>query len=409
MRPSTFLPYGLALFFPVLGACGPGVETAPTGGGGGTGGATGGGGTTTTTTGGGGTGGATGGTGGVGGTAGAGGFMPPANDACDGEPIAVTVDAPATTVTGTLNGATDNYGTFCADTTNEPDFVDVVYELDVPSDVTATIKITAAGFNPAISLRRQVCNDRLGGDPCFLGDSGTLETTVAISPGKAWLVIDSADGQTGNFDLDVAFASPACGDGVLNPGEACDPAAPINGDGCFNPGTATECTFGEPPPDPALVDCPGGLITIGKGDSFPLSLYNNGSGGKNHQNLTDAVSCTSAAMGPENVFNLNPTADGMLTVQIGYDEGGSTLYCDTYPNDCGDFIMYLRKNACNSTAAADQLACTDYTPTSNPPYFYDEVLTLNVPVTGGTDYWLFVDGLDDMYGIGGYYLTVSLQ
>lgn len=413
MRHSTLLPIGLVLLLPaagVIGGCGPGVETAPTGGGG-AGGETGGGGmtTTTTTTGGGGAGGATGGMGGVGGTGGEGGFMPPANDACDGEKVTVAVDAPGTTVNGTLNGATDNYQTFCSDMTPEPDLADVVYEIEVPSDVTATIQVSATGFNPALSLRRQDCSSRFNGDACLLGTAGNLQTQVALAAGKVWLVVESADGNTGTFDLDVAFTSPKCGDGVLNPGEACDPAMPSGDDGCFNPGTASECKFGEPPPDPAIVQCNGGLVTIGMGDAFQLGLYNNGAGGKNHQNIVDGVDCVSPALGPENVFNIKPTADGMLTAQVGHDEGGSMLYCDTYPNDCGDFIMYLRKGACNSADAADQLACSDFTLNPNSPFGYDELLTINVPVTAGTDYWLFVDGLDEMYGIGGYYLQISLQ
>jgi hypothetical protein len=157
------------------------------------------------------------------------------------------------------------------------------------------------------------------------------------------------------------------------------------------------------------VQCPGGLITIGKGDSFQLGLYNNGAGGKNHQNITDAVDCVSPAVGPESIFNVKPTGDGMLVAQVGHDEDGSILYCDTYPNDCGDFIMYLRQNACNSVMPADQLACSDFTLNPNSPFGYDELLTITIPVTGGQDYWLFVDGLDDMYGIGGYFLQISLQ
>ena len=422
MRSSTWLPFGFALLLPataVLGACGPDVETVPTGGSGGS---------TTTTTGGGGTGGTTGGTGGVGatggtggtggvgatgGTGGTGGFLPPDNDACNGELVAVTVDAPTLTVNGTLNGATDNYQTFCADTTPGADNADVVYQFDVPSDVTASFKIDATGFNPAISLRRQDCSSRFNGDACLIGDGSAVETSVALEAGPAWIVVDSGDGQTGDFTLDVQFTTPKCGDGVINAGEKCDPATPIDDDGCINPGTPNECNFGEPPPDPALVACPGGLITIGKGDAFQLGLFNNGSGGTNHQNVVDATDCVSPAIGPEHIFNVKPTGDGVLTAQIGHWEDGVSLYCEPPPPnpapECGDFIMYLRKGACSSPDAADQLACADFTLNPNSPFGYDELLTINVPVTGGTDYWLFVDGLDDMYGVGGYYLQISLQ
>jgi cysteine-rich repeat protein len=414
MRSTTWLPIGLALFLPaafLIGGCGPDVDTEPTTGGGGSGGTvtTGGGGSGGVSTGGGGSGGDTGGTGGsTGGTGGAGGFMPPANDACNGQKIEAALDGPPTTVMGTLNGAKDDYTTFCADTTVDPDKVDVVYEIDVPADVTATFTIDTAGFVPVLSLRNEDCTGRLAGDTCLIAPNDMLIRKVALPPGPAWIVVDSGDGQTSDFSLSVEYATPTCGDGVINTGEKCDPADPTNEDGCFNPGTMNQCQFGEPPPDPALVQCPGGDITIGAGDAFQLSLLNNGSGGKNHENVTDAVDCVSPALGPENVFNIKPTASGMLKAQIGNAAEGM-LYCDQYPNDCADFILYMRQTTCNSTAPADQLACADFTVNPNSPFGYDELLTINVPVTAGNSYWLFVDGLDDVYGIGGYYLELSLQ
>lgn len=405
MRPSTWLPIGPALLLPAaftLGGCFIDLTPGPTGGAGGTAGTTTTGGsdtTGTTTTGGGGAGGGTGGTG---------GFMPPANDACNGQHIDVVVDAPATSVAGTLNGAADDLQTFCSDTTPEADHPEVVYEIDVPEGVTVTFTITAAGFIPALSIRSQDCSGRFAGDVCLVGAETTLTRKVALPPGPTWIVVESADGNTSDFTLDVKLDSAKCGDGVINPGEKCDPASPTSEDGCLNPGEMNECQFGEPPPDPALVQCPGGAVTIAKGDSLQLTLLNNGSGGKNHVNVTDAVNCVSPATGPENVFDIKPTGDGLLKAQIGLAAEG-TLYCDSYPLDCADFIMYLRKNACNSAEATDQLACADYTLNPNSPFGYDELLTIEVPVTAGEDYWLFVDGLDEVYGIGGYYLELSLQ
>ena len=185
---STWLPIGIALLFPataVLGACGPSTDTTTstggggsttTTGGGGTGGATGG-----ATTGGGGIGG-TGGTGGTtGGTGGTGGFMPPANDACPGESVALAIGA-SKSITGTLNGALDNYTTFCADTDPEGGAPDVVYQLDVPAASTVTMKTTAASFVPALSLRKQDCTQRIGGDACINLGAGGGEIKVASTP-----------------------------------------------------------------------------------------------------------------------------------------------------------------------------------------------------------------------------------
>lgn len=410
----TWLPLGLALVAPAtaLLGCGP-VDTSSSGGSGGT--------TTTTTTttnsggggagatGGGGTGGVTGGggTGGAIGGGGTGGVTQPLNDQCPGETVAMAIDT-STTINGTLLGAFDDYTTFCADTDPQKTAPDVVYELDVPSAATVTITVDATGFIPALSLRKQECATRLPGDSCLDLGTGNITSKLPLDAGTYWVIVDSSDENVGDFTLTVSYDSGSCGDGAVNAGEQCDPALVSNDDGCINPGMPNECHYGEPPPDPAIVACPGGLITIGKGDSFQLGPYNNGSGMHNETNTVTA-DCASAAVGPEDVFHITPTGDGTLTAQIGHDETGTTLYCDTFPNDCGDFVMYLRKNMCDSADAADQLLCSDYTDNPNSPFGFDELLTITVPVTAGTDYWLVVDGLDDTYGIGGYYLQIQLQ
>lgn len=406
---STWLPLGFALVLPatsLLGACGPGVETTTSTGGGTAGSTTNGGGGVggTTTDGGGGVGGGTTTVGG-GGTGGTGGAPTPANDVCPGEKVSLAIGA-SMVFTGTLKGAADDYTTFCADTSPEPDASDVVYQLDVPAAATVTLKLEAIGFNPAMSLRLQDCSQRLGFDACLNFNPESEDAKVALEAGTYWVVIDSADGQVGDFKLSVTYAAPVCGDGVVNAGEQCDPAMPSGFDGCVNPGMADGCQNGEAPPDPAIIKCPGGLITIAKDDAFQLGPYNNGTGESTHVGTCAPAGTPS---GPEDVFHVVPKADGMLTAQIGYDEDGVSLYCNDMAHVCGDFFMYMRKGSCTSVNAADEMACTDNTPNDIPPYFYDELLTIAVPVTKDTDYWLFVDGLDETYGIGPYFLKLSLK
>ena len=334
--------------------------------------------------------------------------VPPANDACPGEKIAPAMGASAT-VNGTIANATDDYQTFCADVSPEATAADVVYELDVPAAVTVTLECDATGFVPALSLRKHQCAAELGGDMCLHIGASHLSTKVALAAGTYWIVIDTRDGASGTFTLTATFATPTCGDGVVNPGEQCDPAVPTAGDGCIDPGDADACRFGEAPLDPAIVACPGGPISIAKGASLVLGPYNNGSGDHAETNFPEAgTPCEYGGLGPEDVFRVTPTGDGTLTAQIGHDADGTTLYCDTH-YDCADFLLYLRANRCDSDVPADELACADFTPNPNNLFGFDELLTVSTPVTAGADTWVIVDGLDDTYGIGAYYLQISLE
>ncbi|MFO0592434.1 MAG: hypothetical protein U0441_33130 [Polyangiaceae bacterium] len=414
------MPLGLSLLAPaslLLGGCVI-VETNSSGGGGAsttTTSTTGTGGTTTTPTGGtggetGGTGGTTGGTGGTtGGTGGTTMTGPPANDLCPGQDVTLALDSKVD-LPGTLQGATDDYTTNCADSSPDPGNPDVVYQLTIADAATVTISIDATGFVPALSFRKQECSQRLGGDLCLDLGTGTVSKTLGLPAGTYWVVVDSADGNVGDFNISFDVATPKCGDGVVNVGEQCDPAVVKNDDGCINPGDPNACHYGEAPPDPAIVACDGGLVPVGPNDPFVLGPYNNGSGGYSEKNVAAAgSSCEYQATGPENVFHVIPTADGMLTLQIGYAENGTTLYCTANPMDCADFVMYLRTNMCNSAAAGDQVACADYTVDPMSPFGFDEVLTIKQQVTANTDYWLVVQGIDSMYGVGGYYLSFDLQ
>ncbi len=314
-------------------------------------------------------------------------------------------------VTGSLVNAADDYVTFCADTDPGPGAPDVVYQIDLPATATVSLSIEATGFEPALSLRKNECGTRFSGDACLNLGTGNVSTKVSLDAGSYWVVVDSADGQTGTFNFTVDVTTPKCGDGAVNPGEQCDPASPTDDDGCYNPGTMEECQFGEPPPDPAIIACPGGLIQLAKGDNFQLGAYNNGAGQSNFfGTCSPQASGDPAPSGPENVFHIVPKADGMLTAVIGHGTNPADLYCDEFPADCADFIMYLREGTCESVDPANELGCADYTDNPNSPFGYDEVLTINTPVTANTDYWLFVDGLDDQsYSVGGFFLELNLQ
>jgi hypothetical protein len=393
------------------GGCGGGTGG---GGGGRGGGGWGGGGRGGGGPGGGGTGGSGGmGGGGSGGDGGTGGGSPPLpNDGCMGEQVLLT-PASLVHIDGTLTGANDDMTTFCADPESDPGNPDVVYELDVAADVSLSIQLSTTAFDPALSLRLTTCTSEVGGDACLDFGSTAEQTYASLAAGTYWLVVDSADGKAGDFTLDFSAWTPVCGDGVLNAGEECDPGCGAPDDGCHDPGTANECSLGEPPVNVAVTQCPGFgpvAVALSADPSSPtitrLGPYNNGSGASVEMNaLTpDPDVCGWQAEGPEHVFHVLPQANGTLHARVGYDAQGGVI-CATGPL-CGDFILYVRQDTCAQTDPPDpgqQLACVDWDPGLL------EILEMQWPASAGTDYWVFVDGLDSTWGIGPYYLELWLQ
>lgn len=356
-----------------------------------------------------------GGAGGEGGSGGEGGGglppEPPANDQCGGEPVALS---PGFTVKieGTLTGANDDLTTFCADQSTDPGNPDVVYQLDVDADISLQIRVVTTEFDPVLSLRRLTCETEWNGDACLNFGDGAESTGVELTAGTYWIVIDSADGRTGDFLLDLSASEPACGDGILNTGEQCDEGPGAPDDGCRDPGTAQECTLGEEPASTDATACPGaGPFSVGLSADpenptiTRLGPYHTGTGGHSETNATteDPWVCGWKATGPENMFHVVPEESGTLFARIGYDDNGAVI-CDLDPM-CADFILYMRQGSCESDPSADppqQLACADFDDENQ------EILVISAPVTAGSDYWVFVDGLDDTWGLGTFHLEMWL-
>src|SRR5262249_41058351 len=118
--------------------------------------------------------------------------------------------------------------------------------------------------------------------------------------------------------------------------------------------------------------------------------------------------CPNIAYGPEDVFRVLPTSDGMLSVTIGHTENGVDAYCADPNNTGGDFIIYLRDGSCDQGM---QLACDDTDEATGL-----EVLNVESNVTANMPYWVFIDSYQDapvnpMFGpyTGAYYLELSLE
>jgi hypothetical protein len=337
-------------------------------------------------------GGGDGGAGGAGGAGGTGGAMM----VCENAPEALVVGTPAT-FEGTTEGGGDDFSSFCGDTTPASDAPDVVYSFTIPEAGTLTLTAVAASgssLQPALDVRT-VCELA---ELCAAPANGTATLLGVAYPGTIHVIVDGASGTSGAFELTADLQLAACGDGVVNPGEECDPGAGVQGDPCIDPGQAGECSF--IPPLPEQESCPGEVVAVPLGAT--LLAADEGHFTFGYEDDADG-SCAMQMGGDDRVYQLVPAADGMMTVSIGYEADGMTPTCDvgvTLPG-CWPRVLYARSDCADPGA---EVACALDTLQPMAPE------SITFPVTAATPVFVFVDGYDVQdYSHGTYNLHLDLQ
>lgn len=393
----------LALAPLTLIACGDDT-TDGTGGAGGSGGGP----TTTTTTtgptttstgtgpgGGGGEGGGTGGQGGEGGVGGQGGAggeggttgegggfgggQQAGTDACPGDDpaIPIVVDAPAAIYSGSTVDAADDLDT-CFSEDPADDGGDWILQFELPAAASLRIELEDGEGLDGNLVVRSDCTDAAT-EYCFPHDSfGNLKAyNFHTEPGTFSVVVDGVGDTSGPFDVRVTATTPACGDGILNPGEICDDLPGNPNDNCIDAGEEGECTFIPAPEE--LDTCPGEAIAVPEGETILLA----GDGYSTDGFIDDySGSCEFAEGGVDRVFALTPAVTGMMTITIGADDDGNFI-CDTAPVGdprCWDGMLYTRATC---DLEASELDCSN-----------DLVNTNMVDVVQGVPVYVFVDGYD---------------
>lgn len=396
MQQSRWVVLGavVAGAFASLAGCGDDeTSSSSSGGGGGGGGAT----TTTTTT-------TTttsssaGGAGGDGGTGGEGGAPPSFADSCPGGELATLQHGVSLTVNGSTNGATDTFSTFCGDTlAGGADVPDQVLEILITQSCSMTFELQST-WDAVLSLRNEgYCSDRTAGQSLCLNrrptvESGTGELLRRHMPsGRYHLVVDgAAAGAQGDFSLLLDCKAPTCGDGVLNPGEQCDYGPDVPNDGCSATCTSEAQTAGENCSAPTVIG-----IEPGQEQFWPPAppLYSTAAAAHDYQ----GASC-GEDFGKDQVFAVTPTADGTLSITVG-ENYQKQPYCQNFTEpECWDHPVYVREGNCTS---GQQLTCalTD---------FDTGVTVATVPVTGGTTYYVFVDGyINQPWAQGPYVMRLN--
>jgi hypothetical protein len=269
--------------------------------------------------------------------------------------------------------------------------------------------VTAAAgsmLKPAVVMRTTACDK--DDTPPFCFDLSPTSESIAmdLKAGNYWFIVSGQGGTNGAFHLTAALTTGVCGDGVVNPGEQCDLGTPwpMNS-GCIPPGSAQQCQFmtnNQP--------CPGHVVQVAANATNFLADTGNTTGYMdNNSSYINDGTCNTPGMpppagqgAPERVYQLMPMATGMMTVTVGNDTGNMKSFCAESNNmptvDCWEYTLYARTNCSDTTT---ELACSQ--PAAGPA-------TITFPVTVGTPYFVFVDGLmNDNLSYGYYNLYVALQ
>jgi cysteine-rich repeat protein len=323
---------------------------------------------------------------------------------------------PTLVINATTTNASSLYTTSCTTTANRG----VMYALDLTGEGTFTATITAAAGSallPVMDIRASCMG---GADSCT--SYGTSSANIAedlaglaqslnvtMTAGTYYIVVTGSGGTSGDFTLNAKLSAAQCGDGVLNPGEVCDPSVPVNGDGCGAPGSANACQLIAPGiagGGPAGSDaCPGQATVVPAGTTVLTEAQGLSTWGYADDNVGSClVAGGGSAGGVDRVFQLTPAKSGTLTVSVGYQADGVTSICgsNVWAPDCWAPMLYARSSC---ATASTELACS--TGPATDPHVPQ---TISFPVTVGMPYWIFVDGWDGFtYSTGPFNLVVQLQ
>jgi hypothetical protein len=297
-------------------------------------------------------------------------------------------------IDGTTTGANNDYTSFCGDTPTSPKHApDVVYELTLPKD--GTLKLSLAEANGS-ALEPALYVQTTCGTDFTCQDQRPVTTDLAVTAGVYEVIVDGVNGTSGDFTLGISYDLAKCGDGVINPGEDCDPG-PTPVAGCDAPGTPTQCHFTQVAPDTGA--CPGDTVQVPLGTTVLAATQGNTTYG-----FTDkySYSCAADPGGLDRVYQVVPGASGTLTASIGYEVDGTTSICteNIMASGCWAYALYAR-STCNQQST--ELACAL---DQNDPLHPESI---NFMVTKGTPYFVFVDGYNDVDSAGPFNLILNLK
>ncbi len=274
-------------------------------------------------------------------------------DAC----TAPTVLADGVEVHGTTSDGSDLFAGVCSSLFGA--FVtgnghENVYSFTAPQKGVLTITATSVDADVGLYVRTD-CADGTSQVDCVdnATEPGGIEATqLSLQSGDALTIfVDAYDSTTeGDYTIVADFEPEVCGDGNIVGAEECDDNNTTPGDGC-----SATCKV-----EPAAFCASAAVGTVGL---VPV----------NDDNSTGTAGFlgTCGGTGTELVYRYTPLLSGTVTITAA---AGSPSW---------DGVLYVRTDCADDSATA-QLACAD-------SGFGGDDESVDVPVTGGTPIFIFVD------------------
>lgn len=305
---------------------------------------------------------------------------------CGDAEVVTLVEGPPGTFKAALPRGTTNLlanGNFFTSTSDDDEACwapgrNAFFSVTAPAAGVLRATARSAAFDVVLGLRKPTCVLAGPALACANASAKGMEESLAlpVAAGEVvWVVVDAKTVEDfGRFTLDVSISPSGCGDGFFVPSatEKCDDGNTVAGDGC-----SATCTL---EPKAGVDTCPGTPLTLTGAGTQPRK----GSVTIDTTTLNGNYSGACGGSSKEGVVRVTAPMNGTLTAKV-RNMQGATVYARAVCIDPSTEFLKTSGSTC--------------------PSVVHDVVTFQV--TAGTDYFLFVDGLDGAVGVPTLDVTVT--
>lgn len=250
---------------------------------------------------------------------------------------------------------------------------DIVYVITLAPGQIFSATLTSA--SPDVVMALVTDCDALDTNACLrFGPTINEYANATSNTQTVFLIIDGYSGaQDGDFSLDTTLRVIACGDGILDPGEACDDSNPTAGDGCSD-----TCQIEIPANDTCDTPTP-----LNAGVNGPFLQYTAGS------DYADFSACpgsaSASAPGPDTVYSVAIPPHSVLNLTMDVPP--------TAPGPSSNPVLVLT-TSCDAPSAATCLDAADDSSAEG----IDETATFSNTTSAPFNVLVIADNVDTQVG-----------